>query len=142
MDYAKLKAVLQEPAYVTLTDANAATALNVADLTVTFENHINAKGLMAELGGVIGATILDKLETVAVNSPPVKWVMKSIDGGDGVDVGHAETRAMLDSLVGVLTQAEVDAVKALGEKTVSRSEDEGFGEVSEQIVNNARTMQW
>ena len=143
MDYTKLKAILQEPAYSGLSDADAATALNVADQTVTFENHVTGRDLMAEVGAVLGAGILEKLEAAAASSPPIKWAMKDIDGGDGINVGHAETRAMLDSLVGtVLAQAEVDAVKALGEKVVSRALQEGFGNVSEQMVDNARTMQW
>jgi len=141
MDYAKLKVVLQEPTYSGLSDADAAIALNAVDQSVTFENHVTAAKLMAELGGVAGAAILEKLEGVAATVPAVKWAMKFMER-DGIDVGHAETRAMLDSLVGVLTQVEADAVKALGEKVVSRAEQEGFGNVSAQMVGNARTMQW
>jgi len=94
---------------------------------------------MAEVGAVLGAGILEKLEAAAASSPPIKWAMKDIDGGDGINVGHAETRAMLGSLVGtVLAQSEVDAVKALGEKVVSRAEKEGLGRVRHGDVISAR----
>lgn len=113
--------------YADKSDAEVAALLN--DRTrgrtrVVSPTMVNARTIMARLGAAAGATILDKLDAAKAGSPPIKWVFQFITQGEGIDVGHAETRAMLDQLAsaGVLTAAEADAIKTLAVVQASRAE--------------------
>lgn len=129
--------------YADKSDADVAALLN--DRTrgrtrVVSPTMVNARTIMARLGAAAGATILDKLDAAKAGSPPIKWVFQFITQGEGIDVGHAETRAMLDQLVAatVLTSAERDGVKSLAVFPCSRAE-ELFGAAVDHIdVANAR----
>ena len=94
-------------------------------MRVVTPTMINARTLMAQLGASVGATVLDKLDAARARNPAVKWAFSFITSAEGIDVGHAQTRGMLDALAaaGVLTAAERDAVKALASFACSRAEE-------------------
>jgi hypothetical protein len=97
---------------------------------------VTARGILAQ-HGVAGAEILDKLETAATGNSVIKWAMKFIVS-DGIDVGHATTRTMLDSMVGtVLTQTECDLLKNMAVQPASRAEVLGINSVTEADVRTA-----
>ena len=119
-----------------------AKALNTKDIDAPVSKYVNAMGVMAALGALAGATILEKLEAASVKIAPLKWAMYALKSDTGIDIGNPQTTGMLDTLVlaGVLTEAERDALKALGMGKVSLSEQQ-FGEpVSIQSVLQA--MEW
>lgn len=108
-------------------DAGVAALLN--DRTrgftrVVSPTMVNARGLLARLGASVGASVLDKLDAAKASSPAIRWAFAFIVSAEGIDVGHAETRAMLDQLAsaGVLTAAEADAIKTLAVVQASRAE--------------------
>lgn len=105
-------------------DQAIADVLNAASGGDTYvERFVTARAMLAELDPSVAATILDKLEAAGAAIPAVKWAMKYVTS-DGIDVGHASTRAMFNSLVtaGVLTQAEADAVIGMSTKAVNYAE--------------------
>lgn len=89
---------------------------------------VNARQLMAKLGAISGAAILEVFATVAQQANSVgyalKWAMPFITGSEGIDVGNTETRQMLDALVAAnaLTSEQAAAVKALAERPATRAE--------------------
>ena len=115
----------------TLTDM-----LNAPVYTLPKTRFVNARGVLAA-HGMVGAEILDKLETAAATNSAVKWAMRFM-AADGIDVGHPTTRALLDALVGtVLTQAECDLLKDMAVQPASRAEVLGLDYVQEQNVRAA-----
>lgn len=77
------------------------------------EVRYNEIDILRELGMVTGGEILDKLEAAL----PAR-VVRAIQG-EGIDLAHTETQAVLTSLVpSVLTQAEHDMLIALVAETV------------------------
>lgn len=101
-------------------DAAIAAILNEPTGTRIVERWENAIGLMSALGAISAATILEKLETAAASQPVIKWAMKAMDSDRGLNLGDAQTLQMLDALVdSVLTQGEVDSIKALVTETSS-----------------------
>lgn len=123
-------------------DNEIADVLNdTSRFTLVKERFITARTLLAELGPTVGASVLDKLEAVSAVSSPVKWAMKFL-ATDGIDMGHAGTRAQMDALAqaGALTAEEAEAVKAIAEQPASRAEILGWGSVSYNDVNAARSL--
>lgn len=90
--------------------------------------------VVAVLGVIAGETFLSALESFAVATLPAEHPMLPYQPGiarqlawlkrDGLDVGDANTRAMMDALVsaGVLDASAVASLKALGEESDSVSE--------------------
>lgn len=146
MDYALLKGELtNDPlavGYATMTDAEAANALNTPSRTIVVETYANAKTVLSTLGAAAGAAFLDALEAAAATNSAVKWAMSFITSEAGINVGDAETRSMLVQLAssGVLDSGSVSIVKALAERQVSRAVELGLGEVTEGDVQFARSM--
>jgi hypothetical protein len=102
-------------------DQALADMLNAPAGTRLVDRHIDAVGLMAELGTATGAAILGKLEAAQASVPALKWAMIALQSDRGIDVGHPETQTMLDELAqaNMLTQAEADGVKSLAIATSS-----------------------
>lgn len=95
-----------------------ADALNAAGRTKLVSRQVSARTVLAELpisGAVTGAGVLDKLEAAGASIPAVKWAVRFLQLETGLDVGHPNTQAMLDTLAGasVLTAPEANALKAL-----------------------------
>jgi len=136
--------VLSDPlarGYASMTDEQVAASLNTKDRQVVQLTLVTAKELMARMDPSVAAGILQKLESEAANNPVVKWIMSFITGGgEGIDLGHANTRAQIDALVaaGVLTATEGASLKALAERTVSRAEELGLPEIKPWMVAHVR----
>ena len=127
--------------YVGMTDEQVAASLNNPDRTVIEQTMVTAKDLMARMDPGAAATILQKLESAAASDAVVKWIMSFITGGgEGIDLGHANTRAQIDALVaaGVLTATEGASLKALAQRTVSRAEELGLPEIKPWMVAHVR----
>lgn len=95
--------------------------LNAASGVRVVEDYCNEIEIMARLGPATGATILDKLDTAALANSPLKRAMRAIQSDRGIDLGHTETRAMIDQLVAgmVLTSQEGTLLKGLAERPSS-----------------------
>jgi len=136
--------VLSDPlarGYASMTDEQVAASLNTKDRQVVQPTLVTAKELMARMDPSVAAGILQKLESEAANNPVVKWIMSFITGGgEGIDLGHVNTRAQIDALVaaGVLTATEGASLKALAERTVSRAEELGLPEIKPWMVAHVR----
>ena len=148
VDYKKLKDELTvDPltrGYSGMSDQQVVDSLTLTvDRPVVNDMNVGSLGIMREIGPTLGATILDKLEAAATVDSRLKWFMKELNT-NGVDIGNAVTRATIDDLVtnSVITAAEGASLKGIPEKTVSRAEELGFSELSDQVINNARTLSW
>jgi len=96
-------------------DRAIADLLNQPAGTRIVSRFETALTLMATMGAISAATLLDKLESAGVSNSVLRWALLALKSERGIDVGNAETRAMLDSLAGsgVISLAEAEAVKAL-----------------------------
>lgn len=135
MDHAALATELAEPQYASYLpdDLEPVLALlNAPSTTLVKPRFITARTVLAELGGP-GAVSLDKLEAFIAAAPPagaeqlhsaMKWALRFLTSEGGLDIGHANSQAMLDglALVGVLTSGEAAALKALASQPASRAE--------------------
>lgn len=112
--YAITNDVPKDPDYYAK-DSAIADIFNAPFGTRLFERFENAIGLMSALGALTGATILEKLDTAKSQISVLKWAMFAIQSDQGINIGDPETQNMLNAMVslGVLTQVEADAVKAL-----------------------------
>lgn len=103
---------------------------------------VSARAVLAEYaeGPMAAANVLDKLEQAAAANNAVKWAFFFLKA-DGLDVGAQATQAMLDQLAvgGVLTVAESVNLKSLALVPASRAEVLGLGEITTQMVAEART---
>lgn len=138
MNYQILKLELSDPAYSGMTDSEAADALNADDATLLTERLVSYRTILNECDGA--GEILDKLETASAAIPDLKWAMVGITA-DGIDIGNAKTRGMVDQLVvgAVITQVEGDALKAMA-TSQSKAQSLGLGNVREGDIQFARTL--
>ena len=111
-----------EPALAALPDWQVAAILNAPDASLPeivelVPRMIGPGTVMNELGAAAGAAALDALESLAAQVPHVKWAMILMKGL-GLDVGSAVVREQIDGLVpaGIITTAQANQLKALGEK--------------------------
>jgi hypothetical protein len=111
--------------------------LNLPVRAMPQERFVTVRTVLAECAG--GAQILDKLEGLASMVPEVKWAMRLLDSGTGIDVGFAGTRTLLDALAaqGALTQGEADALKNLAIQPCSRAHELGLPHVTEDMLRTA-----
>jgi hypothetical protein len=111
--------------------------LNAPTFTAVKPKFITARGVLAA-HGVTGAAILDKLEAAASSNAAIKWAMKFVSQDSGIDVGHQNTRALLDAIVpAVLTQTEANLIKDMAIQPASRAEVLGLGYVTVSDVQAA-----
>jgi len=98
-----------------------ADMMNARIYSMVKEKFVTARGVLAAHGSD-GAAVLDKLEALTSTSSEVKWAMKFVTS-DGIDVGHPNSRNLLDALVpAVLTQTEADLIKDMAIQPASRAE--------------------
>jgi len=138
LNYKKLSEEIALSAYSGMTNAQIANEINIKNKTSLRETYATSLTILAVLGAANGAAFLDVLESIAATNSSVKWSMKNI-ASTGIDVANTEVRNMLDQLMaaGALVQSDVNTIKALAERTVSRGEELGISEVSEQMVETA-----
>lgn len=105
--------------------------LNERTLSASRPRFITARTILAECGAA-GPGILDALEAAAAGNSAVKWAVKFLSQDSGIDVGHPNTQAMIDSLAtgGALTTDQATALKNLAHQPVSRADVLGFGTVT------------
>lgn len=130
--------------YSSMTDAEAAERLNVADRQVVKSCRSTWRDLMARLGPESAAAIKAKIEAAAETDAGLALALDMLGHygeGGGLDFGHEHTRNTIDALAadGVLTAEEADAVRAMAERTVSRAEELGLPLVRPGHVQKART---
>lgn len=120
-------------------DATIAGILNQPAGERLVQRQFTAISLMAELGAITGATILEKLEAASASNPVLKWAMLAARTPPGIDFGHIETQKMVDMCVtaDVITSEEGIKMKSLG-KTSSSLALAAFGKaVTGAEVSNA-----
>lgn len=98
-------------------DIGAWEAIQVDMPTKVIDRFYTALGIFTAFSSAEAAeTCLQKLEAIAEQNPVVKRIVQWLQPGtSGVNFGDLKLRAALDSMVGVLTQEEVDALKSLAE---------------------------
>lgn len=114
-----------------------AEMMNAPVYTMVKTKFVTARGVLAAHGAA-GAAILDKLEAASSSNAAIKWAMKFVSQDSGIDVGHQNTRALLDAIVpDVLTQAEADLIKDMAIQPASRAEVLGLPYVFERDIQAA-----
>ena len=143
MDYQALKTEIETGPLATecagQSDDDVAAILNDKRFMATGERYVTTRTVLAELGATAGAAILDKLESAATQSSPVKWMLKFLTQDSGLDVGQTETQGCIGALAlaGVLNADEATALNGMALKTCSRAEIAGFGTVTAGDVSRA-----
>lgn len=111
--------------------------LNAYNETKVKARMITARGILSDYPGgpVEAATVLDKLDTAAPTIPALRWAWAFIKG-EGIDIGHPATQAMLDTLATatVLTSTEAANLKSLAVQPASRAEVLGLPLITEKIL--------
>jgi hypothetical protein len=112
--------------------------MNAYNYTLPKERFVSARGLLAAYGAA-GATILDKLEAAAASISEIKWALSFLKSDSGIDVGHQNTRTLVDELAtnSVLTTTEADQIKDLANQPASRAEVLGLARVTEADIRSA-----
>jgi hypothetical protein len=129
----------------TMTDAELTAALNASTEKEAYMRFCSVRTLMAELGMEETASILAAIETAAQTNAGIKLALDMLkvyaDGG-GLDLGHANTRTVLDSLVqaGVLTAEQNTNLKAIAERAVSPAQKAGLSVIDIEHVRSARKL--
>lgn len=130
--------------YAQMSAAAAAARMNLADRVTVEERFVNERTIVSSYANPAdGEAVLQALEAAAQANAIVARAMKWMSPDQqGIDVGHAGTRAVLDALVGagVLTAAQATHLKGLAERTVGRAEELGLGVVYEGHVVKARAV--
>lgn len=129
--------------YSAKTNKEVAVSLMTEDRPYVYSRRVTWRDALADLGPTVGASIKNKLTDSAspgsVLSLSLSMLGEYGDGG-GLDVGHENTRAIIDSLVtdGILTSDEGTSLKGMAEGTRSRAAELGLGKVRTGDVKRAR----
>lgn len=115
--------IASEPANVERTDAEVLTWLNET-VEVRDETLVNDRALMARLTISECDVVFATLDTAAQTSPTVQRALAQL-AGEGIDLSHDNTRAMIDLLFNSNIELH-DKIKAMGRKTVTRWESIGL----------------
>lgn len=147
-NYSALTTELQKPEYAGLTDADALAKLLAATETEVYSRRIDERdalnGMLANSTQV--DAFLAKLETIGqlnnLIGRVLKWFSLAADQGGGLDVGNPRVRAEAAKLVGTagITQAEIDSLLALAERSRSPATRIGWQDVELAHVRDARQM--
>ena len=98
-------------------------------VTVPNPERINVVSLMARLTNAESGEVLATLRTAAAVNPLVDEALIQLRG-EGLDLSHANAKAMIDQLFAGNT-ALANKLKALGEKQVTRAQANGLGRVKD-----------
>lgn len=105
-------------------------------VTVPNPERINVTSLMARLTNAESGEVLATLRTVAASNPLVDEALIQLRG-EGLDLSHANAKAMIDQLFAGNT-ALANKLKALGEKQVTRAQANGLGRVKDGHILDAQ----
>ncbi len=138
VDIVKLKALLEQPPYDTMTDAELVVALNAP--TVKVQGPISKGRLIQWAGGNQGFTTMEAAENFTGSGDPAldltvqnvgKAALYMFTGGDvpEFDTGSPENEQMLGLLVsvGLMTQAAADSLMGAGAVMKTPEEVAGVG---------------
>lgn len=131
--------------YGDMTDDEVAASLNAADRTLVVTTFATWRKLLADLGPTATPTIKGKIEAAAESNAAVAMTLDMLaeyGEGGGLDLGHANTRAVIDQLatVEVLTADEAAAIKGVAEETISRAAELGLPTIKPGYVAKARAQ--
>lgn len=133
-----LRELLATPPYNSMSDADAASALNAPLTSVLSEPVlVTSRKLYGSLGVTAAETILEKLEATATTNAMIRRVLQWLNPSEqGVDITSNITRTQIDALVstGVLTSAEGASIKAIGEETISVGHSLGLFDAGDTIT--------
>lgn len=104
-------------------------------VTVPNPERINVAALMARLSNTESGEVLATLRTVAASNPLVDEALIQLRG-EGLDLSHANAKAMIDQLFAGNT-ALANKLKALGEKQVTRAQANGLNRVKDGHILDA-----
>lgn len=136
MDYGALKTLLAQEPYASLSDEEAADALNAKTVTVAYSRFVSYRTLMAELPTTDYRTMRATFQTAAESDVLLADADAAMSAeAGGLDFGHATARAMIDTLFAADLAA---TLKALAEHLVSPAEAAGIGAVQIPDVEIAR----
>lgn len=96
-------------------------------VTVANPERINVAALMARLTNDESGEVFATLHAEAASNPLVSEALIQLRG-EGLDLSHANAKAMIDAL---FTGELAIKLKALGEKQVTRAEANGLGRVKD-----------
>ncbi len=147
MNYTVLVAELTDDplgrGYASKTDQWVAASLNAVDRTAADSTRKTFRELLRTQGMGVAGDIHGKLKVASESNSGLALAIAAANdyGTDGgLDFSDPATVAAIDALVsgGVLTTQEGDALKALGQKTVSRADELGLGVVTDGHIGSAR----
>lgn len=137
VDIVKLKALIDQPPYDTMTDAELVSALNAP--TVKVQVNISKATLLQWAGANAGFTMLNSAIAFSGGSPEQNIAVQNagmaaqalFNGGDvpEFDTGNFENQSMLSLFVsaGLMTQDAMDSLLALGARMETPEEVAGVG---------------
>lgn len=143
MNHQALAEELQKPAYAAMTDAEAADYLNTETVPRIVSRFVNIRTMYAEIGPTETETIIAKLTAAAPENAVIARILSwlaPVEGG--IDMGHTATRGYITQLhsAGLFTEAERDALLALGEERISIADSLGATPLFEHDIAIARGM--
>ena len=144
MNLGKLRTELRDDptlvGYAQMTDAEAVAALNAR--TLRRSTRVSVLGIAAELGKPVADRLLASLAAAGAADPTVAHVLKLLENGGDVDVGHDTTRGLLDAFAAnealALAADDAAAIKGLADNQQTRGERIGAGLVRIRDVVKAR----
>jgi len=133
---------LKQPQYATMSDQEAADAVNAK--TVQQSEPVAAQQIRLTLASRGKLAAIKRIgDNTAAPEPPYDacaTLMALLDAGDTIDLQNAAVSAASAILIqhNLLTQADADAIAALAVKTVPWVDVQGIGEAGIGYVINAR----
>lgn len=137
---------LARDVYAGMADAEAFAALTEKTSTRIVTTFATWRKMLADLGPTVTATVKAKVEAAAEGNPAVALALDMLgeygDGG-GLDIGHPNTRAVIDQLAagGVLTVDEATAIKAMAEEPCSRADELVLSVRLRDVIRARRELQ-
>lgn len=144
MSIAALAAELSQPQYASLSDEQAAAAINAK--TVSVRRPVPTwKVRQAAIEGGYWAALVQAREvpqTAALAITVLAWIDDQSGTIQSVDMDRPAAGAMRSALVaaGIMTQPQADALSALADATIPWTESVGLPEVGIGLVINARNL--
>ena len=141
-DLAPLIEELKKPEYATLSDQEAADAVNAK--TVTIRRPVSAEVVQAAaIDSGLWAIVKIASQNAALPNPPRGAAMSFVDwieAGRLIDMDSSTVLAVGSVLLSynLATQEQLDALKALGDAVIPWTQQTGVGEVGIGYVINAR----
>jgi len=144
MSIEALAAELSKPSYSSLSDEQAAAAINAKTVAVRRPVPTWQVRQAAIQGGYWAALVQarDVPQTAALAINVLAWIDDQSGTIQNVDMDSPAAGVMRSALVqaGILTQSQADALSALADATIPWTESVGLPEVGIGLVINARKL--